>query len=168
MSAFFFWLLAVLSIICGGAVILHRNPVACALALAGLSLALAALFVTLEAFFLAASQVIVYTGAVVVLFLFMIMLTHIQNSKEESIPRFRLFAGVIIVVLLCLMIGCVLAHFFQGDAILIWQEASYAKSVSLGQSLFANYALPFLASAVLLLTATIGAIFLGKKDEPSH
>src|SRR5258705_6194854 len=92
MSPFLFWIFAVLTVIFGGAVVLNRNPVASALSLVVSFLGLAALFMSLDAFFIGIIQVLVYAGAVMVLFLFIIMLLDLRAEERRRI-NFVAFAG---------------------------------------------------------------------------
>src|SRR5215211_692456 len=83
MSPFLFWIFAVLTVIFGAAVVLNRNPVASALSLVVSFLGLSALFMSLDAFFVGIIQVLVYAGAVMVLFLFIIMLLDIGAEERR-------------------------------------------------------------------------------------
>src|SRR3954453_15917184 len=85
MSPFLFWIFAVLTVTFGAAVVLNRNPVASALSLVVSCLGLAALFMSLNAFFVGIIQVLVYAGAVMVLFLFIIMLLDLRAEKLRKI-----------------------------------------------------------------------------------
>ena len=85
MSPFLFWIFAVLTVIFGAAVVLNRNPVASALSLVVSFLGLSALFMSLDAFFVGIIQVLVYAGAVMVLFLFIIMLLDIRAEERRRI-----------------------------------------------------------------------------------
>src|SRR3989441_2707695 len=85
MSPFLFWVFALMTLIFGAAVVVNRNPVASALSLVVSFLGLAALFVSLEAYFIGIIQVLVYAGAVMVLFLFIIMLLDLRTEKLRRI-----------------------------------------------------------------------------------
>ena len=91
MNALFFWFFSIAMIVCGLAVILNRNPVASAICFAFTIIFMSALFVMLNAFFLAAVQILVTAGAVMVLFLFIIMLLDISGA--EKVPRQRIWMG---------------------------------------------------------------------------
>ena len=84
MSPFLFWIFAVLTVIFGAAVVLNRNPVASALSLVVSFLGLSALFMSLDAFFVGIIQVLVYAGAVMVLFLFIVMLLDIRAENHRQ------------------------------------------------------------------------------------
>ena len=85
MSPFLFWIFALLTLIFGGAVVINRNPVASALSLVVSFLGLAALFMSLNAYFIGIIQVLVYAGAVMVLFLFIIMLLDLRAEEGRQI-----------------------------------------------------------------------------------
>ncbi len=85
MSPFLFWIFALLTLIFGAAVVINRNPVASALSLVVSFLGLAALFMSLNAYFIGIIQVLVYAGAVMVLFLFIIMLLNLRAEEARRI-----------------------------------------------------------------------------------
>ena len=90
-----FWVFAALALLCGALVILSRNPVASAMFLVLTIASLAGLFVLLNAFFLAAIQILVYAGAVMVLFLFVIMLLDLKVEQRRKIKAFCLMGGLV-------------------------------------------------------------------------
>jgi NADH-quinone oxidoreductase subunit J len=105
MNAFFFWLFSSAMIVCGLAVILSRNPVTSAICFAFTIFYMSALFVMLNAFFLAAVQILVTAGAVMVLFLFIIMLLDLTGP--EKVPRQRVWMGCALILALGFL--CVVA-----------------------------------------------------------
>src|SRR4030095_9498458 len=109
MSPFLFWIFAAVTVIFGAAVVLNRNPVASALSLVVSFLGLSALFMSLDAFFVGIIQVLVYAGAVMVLFLFIIMLLDIRAEERRPINWFSIAGGmggaVILLVQICLVMG---------------------------------------------------------------
>ncbi len=146
----------------GGAimVVTRRHPMASALYLILTLFAVAALFVLRQAHFLAAIQVIVYAGAVVVLFIFVIMLI---NVPENRLPVERLaglrFLGVFAVGLLILESAVVSRRF-----VLPGTPAADSGSIeAVGRALFTDYLLAFELTSVLLLAAVVGAIALAKR-----
>src|SRR5439155_21808418 len=102
MSPFLFWLFALLMLIFGGAVVLNRNPVASALSLVASFLVLAALFVSLDAYFVGLIQVLVYAGAVMVLFLFIILLLNLHAKERLRINWLVAAGGVGVALILSL------------------------------------------------------------------
>lgn len=167
-QALFFWAFAIGLIGSALAVILNRNPVASALCLVSTFLFLAMLFVTLEAFFLAAVQIIVYAGAVMVLFLFIIMLLDIKAERKRPVPYVKLlivaiFGGFFATAFSKVMAG--LCHSGVGRKTVEWGGLVAEQGPKeLGKFLFSNAVLPFEVTGVLLLMATIGVILLSKRE----
>lgn len=159
-----FYVFAALTLLCGLLVIVNpfsRNPVTSAMFLVLAIISLSGMFVLLHAFFLAAVQIIVYAGAVLVLFVFVIMLLDLKEEQRRKIKLFGFVAGLIAV-------GGVVSAFMQSIASVKAspEEASLRQegdTVSLGHLLFTNYLLPFEIVSVLLLVAMIGVILLSKK-----
>src|SRR5438552_17000189 len=100
MSPFLFWIFALMTLIFGAAVVLNRNPVASALSLVVSYLGLAALFVSLDAYFIGIIQVLVYAGAVMVLFLFIIMLLDRRAEEGRPISWTALIGGMAVALAL--------------------------------------------------------------------
>ena len=146
----------------GGAimVVTRKHPMASALYLILTLFSVAALFVLRQAHFLAAIQVIVYAGAVVVLFIFVIMLI---NVPEDKLPVERMtgirFLGVLVAGLLILESALVARRFGMGGTPAV--DSGSVRAV--GKALFTDYLLAFEITSVLLLAAMIGAIALAKR-----
>jgi NADH-quinone oxidoreductase subunit J len=165
MQDVFFYIFAATALLCGALVIANpvsRNPVTSAMFLVLTIISLAGLFVLLHAFFLAAVQVLVYAGAVIVLFLFVIMLLDL---KEEERRRIKLVAAGLAVLavgtIACVMIGTILP---VRAAVAADGARAEGSADVLGRMLFTGYALPLELVSLLLLVAMIGAILLSKKD----
>ena len=165
MSPFLFWIFAVLTVIFGGAVVLNRNPVASALSLVVSFLGLSALYMSLDAFFVGIIQVLVYAGAVMVLFLFIIMLLDIRTEEERRINWFAAAGGVGIAVILFVQIFVVVEHFQPARRTFPALATPTTDDVwSIGRLLFSNYNLPFQVIGVLVLVATIGVVLLSRRE----
>src|SRR3954465_675490 len=143
MQDILFYIFAMLAVACGFLVIANpfsRNPVTSAMFLVLTIASLAGLFVLLHAFFLAAVQVLVYAGAVMVLFLFVIMLLDLKAEERRKIKILGLAGGVI-------SVGAILSIFFKslGSASLNATRAPDFKAgtMELGKLLFSQYLLPF-------------------------
>lgn len=165
MEAVSFWILASGLLISATALVAFRNPVTNAVCLVVALVMQAALFITLEAFFLAAVQVIVYAGAVMVLFLFVIMLLDV---KEEA-RRKASWAKVVAVVGVgggAVFGATKIATLFPfAEKTLHWGESKGGGSAAeLGKLLFTSYSPLFLATGVLLLVATVGVVVLCRRD----
>lgn len=194
MAFFLFAILAALAVAGGLVMILHRNPVISALALAVSFLAVAGLYIQLDAELMGIFQVLVYAGAIMVLFLFIIMLLDIKGeTRSEGGQLARIGAGLLAALFL-LQMGAVLMHFDAGQQPLPkidTQQAIQARAASvdspnlattstlladdqdlpdahlLGEALFGRYLLPLQIIAVLLLVASVGVVMLTKKQGSS-
>src|ERR1700751_1377218 len=111
MSPFLFWIFALLTVIFGAAVVINRNPVASALSLVVSFLGLAALFMSLNAFFVGVIQVLVYAGAVMVLFLFIIMLLDLRTEKMRKINWPAAAGGVAVALIFLVQILSIIGRF---------------------------------------------------------
>ena len=161
-----FYILAFLTLVFGFLVIANpfsRNPVTSAMFLVLTIVSLAGLFVLLHAFFLAAVQILVYAGAVMVLFLFVIMLLDLKAEERRKIRKLGVVGGLI-------SAGAILAIFLSS---LLKPEAQLGAAqapaveggtVPLAKLLFTQYLLPFEIVSVLLLVAIIGVVLLSKKE----
>jgi len=163
-----FWILAVLAVSAALAMILVRQAVHCALMLAVVMLSLAAMYAMQGAPFLAFVQVIVYTGAVLMLFLFVVMLIGITSadSLKETIKGQRLWAGLggaAFVVLLVVGIG----HAAIGTAAPTTSAQSTDNLTGLAKLIFTTYVFPFEVTSALLITAALGAMVLAHRERTS-
>lgn len=161
-----FYVFAALTLVCGGLVVANpfsRNPVTSAMFLVLTIMAMAGLFVLLEAFFLAAVQVLVYAGAVIVLFLFVVMVLDLQVEERQHFRRPALIGGGIASAAVA---GLLLAAL---DAGVTEPAAGSGAAVegstrALGGLLFRHYLLPFEIVSVLLLAAVVGVVLLSKRN----
>lgn len=147
----------------GAAVVVNRNPVASALSLVISFLGLAALFVTLDAYFIGVIQVLVYAGAVMVLFLFIIMLLDLKAERRRKINPITLVGGVAVTVaFVCQLVGVL--HRFQlgNQPFPPIPEVDDVRKI--GTVLFTSFNLPFQVVGVLVLAATIGVVILSKRE----
>jgi NADH-quinone oxidoreductase subunit J len=165
MSPFLFWIFALMTLIFGAAVVLNRNPVASALSLVVSFLGLAALFVSLDAYFVGIIQVLVYAGAVMVLFLFIIMLLNLQVEKRHRINWLAAAGGVGVALILLIQVVFTIRHFEATRQTLPALPASTIDDVrNIGALLFRNYNLPLQIVGVLVLVATVGVVLLSKRE----
>jgi NADH-quinone oxidoreductase subunit J len=165
MSPFLFWVFASVTLIFGAAVIVNPNPVASALSLVVSFLGLSALFMSLDAFFVGIIQVLVYAGAVMVLFLFIIMLLDIRAEERRRINSLAAAGGVGVAVILLIQICVVIAHFQSARSAFPPLARSTTDDVwNIGRLLFNNYNLPFQIIGVLVLVATIGVVLLSRRE----
>ncbi|HVF72470.1 MAG TPA: NADH-quinone oxidoreductase subunit J [Chthoniobacterales bacterium] len=165
MSPFLFWLFAILMLVFGGAVILNRNPIASALSLVICFMGLSALFMSLDAFFIGIIQVLVYAGAVMVLFLFIIMLLDLRVEQLRKINLFTMSGGAAVAFAFFLQVYFVIRQLGASSRPFPALTAAKADDVhNIGALLFSNYTLPFQVIGVLVLVATIGVVVLSKRE----
>jgi NADH-quinone oxidoreductase subunit J len=165
MVTILFWLFSALMLGFACAVVFNRNPVASALSLVVSFGGLAALFFMLDAYFIGTIQILVYAGAVMVLFLFIIMLLDLKAEERRKINLVAYAGG-----------GAVVAGGFIAILFAIIQEVPFGNHPfpplpnrlddvhNIGFLLFSNYNLPFQVVGVLLLVASIGVVILSKRE----
>jgi NADH-quinone oxidoreductase subunit J len=165
MPPFLFWTFASLMLIFGGAVIVNRNPVASALSLVVSFLGLAALFMSLDAYFVGIIQVLVYAGAVMVLFLFIIMLLNLRAEEQREINWLTAAGGIAVALILLIQIFFVIGRFRDARQTFPPLARSTTDDVwNIGALLFSNYNLPFQIIGILVLIATIGVVLLSRRE----
>ena len=146
------------------AVIFNRNPVASALSLVVSFLGLAALFIMLNAYFIGVIQVLVYAGAVMVLFLFIIMLLDLKAEERRKINPITFGGGAIVSLALAAQILLVLKKLPGGNKPFPELAMAADDVRKVGFTLFTSFNLPFQVIGVLILVATIGVVVLSKRE----
>jgi NADH-quinone oxidoreductase subunit J len=165
MSPFLFWIFASLMLIFGAAVIINRNPVASALSLIVSFLGLAALFMSLDAYFVGIIQVLVYAGAIMVLFLFIIMLFNLRAEKLRKINWIASAGGIAVALALMVQIFSVIGRFPAAKQPFPRLARPASDDVHrIGLLLFNNYNLPFQIIGIVILVATVGVIVLSRRE----
>lgn len=164
----FFIVLAAVTVITAILVIVQRNPVASAIYLIITFFCLAGIYLLLQAPFIAVIQVLVYAGAIMVLFLFVIMLLNLEKEKKP-ITRHRLSKalGILLGVVLLAQIGILFQSVLLGGAPGKFPPEKVAvlgNTEVIARLLFTDFLLPFEITSVLLLVAIIGAIVLAKRQ----
>jgi len=160
-----YWLLAILSVAAALGMVLARRAVHCAMLLAVVMLSLAVFYAMLGAPFLSFVQIIVYTGAVLMLFLFVLMIVGISaaDSIIETIRGQRMWAalaGIAMLVLLSVVIG----HAVIGPAAPNSAKFSNGNVTTLANLIFTKYLYPFEITSALLITAAVGAMVLAHRE----
>ena len=167
METVLFWVLSAITLVASVAMIVQRNPVHSALYLIVTLLCLAGLFLLLSAHFLAVIQIIVYAGAIMVLFLFVIMLLDVRRTEATmSRVKWQKPLGFLLAILFFLETAVVLrSRGVEGltAAPIMPPTPDFGTAPALGRALFATYVLPLELAAVLLFVALIGAIVLSKR-----
>lgn len=165
MPPFLFWIFALLMLVFGAAVIINRNPVASALSLVVSFLALAALFISLDAYFIGIIQVLVYAGAIMVLFLFIIMLLDLRAEELRKINWVASAGGLVVALALLIQIFAVIGKLNVAKQTFPPLPRSTSDDVHrIGLLLFDKYNLPFQIIGVVILVATIGAVMLSRRE----
>jgi NADH-quinone oxidoreductase subunit J len=165
MELFFFFFFAALAVVCAINVVLQTHPISSALSLVGVMGSLAILFLQLGAEFIAMAQMIVYAGAIMVLFVFVIML--LNAGAETKRGHNSLMAQVLgipallaLLVLLCLFS----VNWFPNAHFVKFGDFDGGTAQKIGMALFTDYLLPFEVTSLLILIAIIGAIVLARKE----
>ena len=194
MPTYLFWLFSLIMLIGGVAVIAFRNPVSSALAVVTCFVGMAGLFVGLNAYFVAVIQILVYTGAVMVLFLFIIMLLDLREGTGRPQKPAAMLAGLALVIAFTIQfIGVLTCHTNQAAVPLDQATLATAAAIGIdsgridpdskialalnegrlpdvhlmGHTLFTHYNLPLQILGVLLLVATVGVVVLSKRTPGS-
>lgn len=165
MPAYLFWTFALMMLVFGVAVVANRNPLASALSLVVSFIGLAALFMSLDAYFIGIIQVLVYAGAVMVLFLFIIMLLDLRAEERRRVNWVATAGGGAVAIILFLQIYGVVDQLRAAKEPFPALAASRLDDVrGVGNLLFDHFNLPFQVIGVLILVATIGVIVLSKRE----
>lgn len=165
METILFWIFAIVAVVSALVVILARNPVTSALALIVTFFVLAGYYVLLSAQFIAAVQIVVYAGAIMVLFLFVIMLLNLQKLPGMfKATSTTLILGIVVGGLLFLIAIRALTGMAPTEGAVF--DVDLGSTANLGSKLFTTYLLPFEIASVLLLSAIVGAIVLIRKSPP--
>jgi NADH-quinone oxidoreductase subunit J len=162
LESILFWSLAVLSIASGIAVITNRNPMYSVLLLVINFFCIGGLYLTLNAEFIAVVQIIVYAGAIMVLFLFVIMLLNLGN-EETLEPTYDAKKGLAFLLGLAFLAEMLVAMKDFAALSSAKDTFDYGKVEKIGTQLMTQYVYPFEMISVILLAALIGALLIAKK-----
>jgi NADH-quinone oxidoreductase subunit J len=164
MEAILFFLFAGIAVICGINLVVQKHPISSALSLIGVMGSLAVLYLLLGAEFIAAAQMIVYAGAIMVLFVFTIMLLNAGEEKQTvTHPWFSKVIGIPLLVFLLGIVSFVVRLAVpSGSKVRFGEYTIGAKEI--GRALFTEYLLPFEVTSVLILIAILGAVVLARKE----
>ncbi len=157
-----FYFFSTAMLLSGVLVIANRNPVTSAMFLIVLFFFMSALFVLLEAFFLAAIQILVYAGAIMVLFLFVIMLLDIKPSRRQKLSMISITGGAALAGIFVWELGTILGDPIENSGSIQGNMTGGFPQVL--KLLFVKYMLPFEVTGLLLLVAMIGVVLLSKKE----
>ncbi len=162
-TSYLFYFLSFLAIMCALMVVFSRNPVHSVLYLVLTFFTIAGHYVLLNAQFLAAVHIIVYAGAIMVLFLFVIMLLNLNKETEPNKSNWlKAIAAIVSGLLLVVLVGSL-----KGAESVVVTNAfnpNIGLIENLGITLFSDFLLPFEITSILLLVAMVGAVMLGKRS----
>ena len=164
MDAILFMIFAAIAVICGINLVIQTHPVSSALSLVGVMAALAALYLLLGGEFIAAAQLVVYAGAIMVLFLFVIMLLNAGAEERPKIKPWGKYFGAPLLVLFLGMMAYVIQKMLPVTEGVNFGAFRGGTAQDIGKSLFTVYLLPFEVTSILILIAILGAIVLARKE----
>ena len=165
MATIIFIIFAGMAIGCAIAMVSQTNPLYCAISLIGVFISLASIYVTLAAPFIAAVQVIVYAGAIMVLVIFVIMLLNVEHAEPRRRRlKFLVPVAVGMAGILLAETAFILYSVQAVDTHLPGNVSNVGLTHSIGEGLFTRYLLPFEVTSVLLLMAIVGAMSLARRS----
>ncbi len=160
-----FWFLSALAVVSALMVLFSKNPVHSVLWLIAVFFAISGHYILMNAQFLAIVNIIVYAGAIMVLFLFVIMLMNLNKESEPRKNVWMKLAGAISAgSLLMILVSLVGQATEVSHKTLIMKDGNIGLIKSLGKILFTQYVVPFELTSILFLSAMVGAVVIGKKD----
>ena len=159
-----FWLLSVMALFGALMVVVSRNPVYSVLWLIVTFFAISGHYILLNAQFLAIVNIIVYAGAIMVLFLFVIMLMNLNKETEPQKNRWLKIAGALAGgCLLLVLVAALYKSEMHGQSAEV-KTGGIGLIKNLGKELFSTYVVPFEISSILFISAMVGAVVIGKKE----
>jgi NADH-quinone oxidoreductase subunit J len=164
MDLFFFSLFALIAVVCAVNVVLQKHPISSALSLIGVMGSLAVMYLLLGAEFIAMAQIIVYAGAIMVLFVFVIMLLNAGAEEARGRSWTAQLLGFPLMVVLLGVLCYFSAQWFPDAGFVKFGDFTGGGAQPVGYALFTDYLLPFEVTSVLILIAIIGAIVLARKE----
>jgi NADH-quinone oxidoreductase subunit J len=164
MDVILFLVFAIIAVVCAINVVVQSHPISSAISLVGVMASLAVLYLLLGAEFLAAAQVIVYAGAVMVLFVFVIMLLNAGVESRKGRSLMVQLLGVPLAVSFLGLMAYFVQRLFPVSTMVHFGGFSGGGVREIGRALFTTYLLPFEVTSVLILIAIVGAIVLARKE----
>src|SRR5215469_12758210 len=164
MDQILFIVFAAIAIVCGINLVLQSHPISSALSLVGVMGALALIYLQLGGEFIAAAQLIVYAGAIMVLFIFVIML--LNAGRERGVPRhlWVRWAGLPLLFAFIALMAYIVQRVLPPSGEVKFGSYTAGSPEAIGARLFTTYLLPFEITSVLILIAIVGAIVLARKE----
>ena len=159
-----FLIFAVLAVVCAINVVVQTHPISSAISLVGVMGSLAVLYLQLGAEFIAAAQVIVYAGAVMVLFVFVIMLLNAGAEAKRGRSLVAQLLGAPLLIALLGLLAYFVERLYPRSAAVRFGGFTHGTPLDIGRALFTTYLLPFEVTSILILIAIVGAIVLARKE----
>ena len=164
MNAILFLIFAVIAMACAFNLVLQTHPISSALSLIGVMGSLAVLYLLLGGEFIAMAQLIVYAGAIMVLFIFVIMLLNAGTERHEDRRPWIKFLGIPLLIALAGVLAYIIRSVLPATEGVRFGEFTHGTAMDVGRTLFTSYLLPFEVTSVLILVAIIGAIVLARGE----
>jgi NADH-quinone oxidoreductase subunit J len=162
-SQVLFFLFAGFAIACAISMVYHRNPLYSAISLVGVFIALSCIYVTLAAPFIAAVQVLIYAGAIMVLVVFVIMLLNLEEDRPLNRLRYLYAVGGGLGLILLVQTFFIFYAVMRAPQQEVNNAETVGKTLSIGQGMYTEYLLPVEIVGVLLLMAIIGGVVLARR-----
>lgn len=159
-----FLIFAGAAILSAVSLVFQTHPISSALSLIGVMGSLAVLYLLLGAEFIAAAQLIVYAGAIMVLFVFVIMLLNAGAERGRSRSRMVKWFGIPLFASFIAVIGYLIQSRLPDSGSVTFGSFTSAAGLEIGRSLFTQYLLPFEVTSLLILIAIVGAVVLARKE----
>ncbi|HMQ02296.1 MAG TPA: NADH-quinone oxidoreductase subunit J [Pyrinomonadaceae bacterium] len=163
-----FFLFAGFAIACAVSMVYHKNPLYSAVSLVGVFIALSCIYVLLAAPFIAAVQILIYAGAIMVLVVFVIMLLNLDEDKPLNRLRYLYALGGGLGLILMAQTLFIFYAVLRAPKHEIDPDQTAGSSLSIGRAMFTEYLLPVEIVGIMLLMAIIGAVILVRRIEPSE
>ncbi len=164
MDVVLFLIFAIIAVVCAINVVVQTHPISSAISLIGVMGSLAVLYLLLGAEFVAAAQVIVYAGAVMVLFVFVIMLLNAGRETARGRSFMVQLLGVPLLIAFLGLLAWIAGQFYKPGTSVHFGGFTGGSPLAIGRALFTTYLLPFEVTSILVLIAIVGAIVLGRKE----
>jgi NADH-quinone oxidoreductase subunit J len=159
-----FFVFGFFALVSAVSLVVQTQPISSALSLVGVMGSLAVLYLLLGAEFIAAAQMIVYAGAIMVLFVFVIMLLNAGSERRGGRSRIVKWFGIPIFAMFIGLLSFIIQSFLPKTTEVKFGTFTAAGGAEVGRSLFTTYLLPFEVTSILILIAIIGAVVLARKE----
>ncbi|MCY7374968.1 MAG: NADH-quinone oxidoreductase subunit J [Pyrinomonadaceae bacterium] len=160
-----FFLFAGFAIACAVSMVYHRNPLYSAISLVGVFIALSCIYITLAAPFIAAVQILIYAGAIMVLVVFVIMLLNLEDDKPLNRLRYLYAVGGGLGLILLVQTFFIFYAVMRAPKQTVDADVTVGKTLSIGTAMYTEYLLPVEIVGILLLMAVIGGVILARRLE---